>query len=148
MSQLNATAALVMAGYSVHACTDVTGFGLIGHLTEMAVASGVDVTLWAGSIPFINDAVELVRAGAVPGGTLNNMDYFGAGVKFSFSVSDAVKTLLFDAQTSGGLLIAVPLGESPGMLEELHRRGITEAACIGEISSEGKGMITIKEKAI
>jgi len=148
MSQLNAAAAMVMAGYSVHACTDVTGFGLIGHLTEMAVASAVDVTLWAGSVPFINNAVELVRAGAVPGGTMNNMDYFGAGVTFSFSVSDAVKTLLFDAQTSGGLLIAVPMGESPGMLEELHSRGITEAACIGEFSLEGKGMITIKEKAV
>ena len=148
MSQLNLTAARVMAGFPVNSCTDVTGFGLLGHLSEMTKASGVEVTLWADSIPFIKGAIELARAGAVPGGTLNNQDYFGSNVIFTFPVPDAVKTLLFDAQTSGGLLIALHKSEAGRLQEELHIAGIAEAACIGEIVSEGKGLITIKEKAI
>lgn len=146
MSQLNATAARIMAGYCVHSCTDVTGFGLLGHLSEMTKASGVDAIVWADSVPFIKQAMELVRAGAVPGGTLNNADYFGSGIKFDTSVSDVVRTLLFDAQTSGGLLIAVNKDDAGNLLDELHASGITEAASIGEIVSEGKGLITVKEK--
>jgi cysteine desulfurase len=148
MSQLNAHAARVMDEFSVHSCTDVTGFGLLGHLSEMTVASGVEATLWAESIPVIVGVIELIRAGAVPGGTLNNIDYFGSMVTFSFPVTDAVKTLLFDAQTSGGLLIALPQTEAVRMLDELHSSGIAEAACIGEIISEGDGLIIVKEKAI
>jgi selenide,water dikinase len=148
MSQLNAQAADVMTKFSVHSCTDVTGFGLLGHLSEMTVASGVEAVLWAESIPVINGAAELVRAGAVPGGTLNNIDYFGSSVTFDFPVSDALKILLFDAQTSGGLLIALPEMEAGRMLQDLHNSGIAEAACIGEIVSEGNGKISINEKAI
>jgi len=144
MSQLNAIPARVMARFSVHSCTDVTGFGLLGHMSEMTIASGVEATLWAESIPLIKGAIELVRVGAVPGGTINNSDYFKSIVTFSNSVSDAMKTLLFDAQTSGGLLIALPDTEAESILEQLHRSGVAEAACIGKIVSEGEGMITIK----
>jgi cysteine desulfurase len=148
MSQLNSTAAHVMDAFSVNACTDVTGFGLLGHLSEMTIASGVEAILWAESIPVIQGAIELVRAGAVPGGTLNNIDYFGSHISFAYPVSDAVRTLLFDAQTSGGLLISLPENDALQMIEELHTTGIAEAACIGKINLTGKGMITVKEKAI
>jgi cysteine desulfurase len=148
MSELNATAARVMSAFSVHSCTDITGFGLLGHLSEMTIASCVEAELWLESIPFIKGAIELARAGAVPGGTLNNADYFGPGVKFTFPISDAMKMLLFDAQTSGGLLIALPETEVDGILNELQGNGIAEASCIGKIISEGNGLISIKEKAV
>jgi cysteine desulfurase len=148
MSQLNATATLVMNEFSVNACTDITGFGLLGHLSEMTIASGVEALLWAESIPVIQGAIELARSGMVPGGTLSNIDYFGSHISFAFPVSEGVKTLLFDSQTSGGLLISLPESDASRLLEKLNSNGIAEAACIGKIISSGKGMITVKEKAI
>ena len=89
---------------------------------------------------------ELVRAGAVPGGTLNNIDYFSPRVLEEKPVSDVIKTLLFDAQTSGGLLIALPNQQAGQLLAGLHSSGIIAAACIGEIVKKGAGVITVKNK--
>ena len=146
MSTLNAKAAELMASFDVSSCTDVTGFGLLGHLSEMTVASKVDATVWADSVPLIPGVAELVRTGAVPGGTLNNVSYFSPRVILEKSVSEVLKTLLFDAQTSGGLLIALPKQHAVELLAGLHSSGIAEAACIGEIEKKGAGMITVKIK--
>lgn len=146
MSTLNAKAAELMLAYEVSSCTDVTGFGLLGHLSEMTKASRVDADLWADSVPFISGVEALVRAGAVPGGTLNNINYFSPGVSLEQTIPDVIKTLLFDAQTSGGLLIALPKQQSVQLLSGLHKAGILEAACIGEIVKEGNGRITVKNK--
>jgi len=146
MSALNDKAANIMAAYDVSSCTDITGFGLLGHLSEMTLASKADATLWADSVPFISGVSELVRAGAVPGGTLNNIDYFSPRVLEEKPVSDVIKTLLFDAQTSGGLLIALPNQQAGQLLAGLHSSGIIAAACIGEIVKKGAGVITVKNK--
>ncbi|HEX7411362.1 MAG TPA: selenide, water dikinase SelD [Bacteroidales bacterium] len=146
MSALNAKAAELMAAYNVSSCTDVTGFGLLGHLSEMTMASKADATIWVDSVPFISGVAELVRAGAVPGGTLNNISYFSPGIIVEQSVSDVIKTLLFDAQTSGGLLIGLPKQHVDQLLTGLHSNGIIAAACIGEIVKEGTGVITVKNK--
>ena len=146
MSALNATAAELMMTYDVSSCTDVTGFGLLGHLSEMTMASKVEATIWAENVPLISGVIELVRAGAVPGGTLNNISYFSPRVIMDQSVQEVIKTLLFDAQTSGGLLIALPKQYADQLLADLHESGIIEAACIGEIVKEGVGIITIKNR--
>ena len=146
MSALNATSARLMAAYDVSSCTDVTGFGLLGHLSEMTKASKVEATLWADSVPLISGVAELIRAGAVPGGTLNNISYFSPRVIFEQSVSEVINTLLFDAQTSGGLLIALSKHHAGQLIAELHSSGIKEAAIIGEIVMEGGGLITIKNR--
>lgn len=146
MSSLNAKAAELMMTYDVSSCTDVTGFGLLGHLSEMTMASKVEATIWADTIPLISGAIELVRAGAVPGGTLNNISYFSPRVIMDPSVPGVIRTLLFDAQTSGGLLIALPKQHADQLLEGLHNNGIIAAACIGEIVKEGGGMITLKNR--
>ena len=97
-----------MLRFDTHACTDVTGFGLIGHAREMAVASGVTLELEAASVRFLPGALAYVRQGAVPGGLKNNRDFASCAVEIIRPIQDDVETLLYDPQTSGGLLIALP----------------------------------------
>jgi cysteine desulfurase len=142
MSQLNRTAAETMANYKVSACTDVTGFGLLGHLREMSIASGCDIDLNFESIPFIKKARDFVVAGLVPGGTHSNLDWVSNDVDFgNFTRTD--KLLLCDAQTSGGLLIAVAEKDALKMLNDLRDRGIDSASVIGNVTSVGPGKIRI-----
>ncbi len=133
MSALNRTAAEVMAGFRVNACTDVTGFGLLGHLKEMVRGAGVSAILWPDKIPTAGGAFEYVSAGHIPGGGKNNQAYAADVVTWSPGTSPLLKVILSDAQTSGGLLISLPASEAPLMVEEMHRRGVAEACVIGEI---------------
>ena len=143
MVTLNKAAADVVAGYSVDACTDVTGFGLIGHLKEMVVASGVTAEVWAASVPVMNQVRELALAGAVPGGTINNLEFSGDVAEWDASMSEIDKMILCDAQTSGGLLIAVPEAGGEQLLGGLLEDGI-EAAFIGRITGQGTGRRSIR----
>ncbi|HSJ54514.1 MAG TPA: selenide, water dikinase SelD [Anaerolineae bacterium] len=143
MAGLNRAASEAMLEAGASACTDVTGFGLLGHLYEMARSSGVDVTIHAGSVPTLAAAWRFAGGGVVPGGTLNNLAYVEPHASFAPEVSRTAQLVLADAQTSGGLLISLPAARAGGLLAALHRQGIESAAAIGHVTGEGAGHITV-----
>ncbi|MBN1164443.1 MAG: selenide, water dikinase SelD, partial [Candidatus Krumholzibacteriota bacterium] len=147
MSALNRDAAEAMEGFSVHACTDVTGFGLLGHLREMTGSSGVDAEIWHNRVPVIEGVEEMILAGAVPGGTLNNRDFVAPFTRFDSTLSEADQLILCDAQTSGGLLIALPEGEAVRLVEVMNLRGV-RGVVIGRFRAEGRGSIEIVPEKI
>jgi selenide, water dikinase len=127
---------------SVHALTDITGFGLIGHAREMALASDVSLRLYASRIPLLEGALECVRAGHIPGGLNANRDFAECVVNYGEEIPDDVKTLLFDPQTSGGLLIAVVEDRSMELQKALNSAGVT-AVEIGEVLPKTKPLISV-----
>jgi cysteine desulfurase len=143
MSALNRNAANVASKYPVHACTDITGFGLLGHLYEMTKGSRVDAKIYAEHTPFIKGAEKLAQAGAVPGGTKDNLEFLAGVVQFADSISPLQKLLLADAQTSGGLLIALPGDKADACLEKLKKECEFPVSIIGEITKKGSGTIKI-----
>jgi cysteine desulfurase len=144
MATLNRAACEAMITVGANACTDITGFGLLGHLREVTVGSGVDVTLSAGTVPVLPAAWDLAGAGAVPGGTLNNLAHVADHVTFMPGVSRVAQLILADAQTSGGLLISLPENKADTLLTELKERGVTTAVRIGRVTAEGSGHITVE----
>ncbi len=144
MAALNRAAAEAMLEVGAHACTDITGFGLLGHLREMAAGSGVDVTMRAGVVPILPATWTFAGADVVPGGTLNNLTHVVPHVTFAPEVARATQLILADAQTSGGLLISLPAERAGLLLAALRARGVAEAALIGEIPSTGSGHITVE----
>jgi selenide,water dikinase len=142
MAELNAVAADVMAGYPVSACTDVTGFGLVGHLLEMTTGSGVTAELWVDRVPVLPGTLDLAVAGMVPGGSRDNLAYTDGRVSWPEELAEVQKLLMCDAQTSGGLLVAVPEPDDGPLLAQLHESGVGDAAVIGRIVAEGSGTIT------
>ncbi|AHV97364.1 selenide, water dikinase SelD [Paenibacillus sabinae] len=142
MSTLNKTAAEVMGSYEVHACTDVTGFGLLGHASEMAKGSGNGLVIWKDAVPVLPRARELAEEGFVPGGTRNNFAHLEGTVIYPESLDQIGRFLLCDAVTSGGLLISVAGQESESLLAALAAAGV-EAAIIGEVTAENPGLITV-----
>lgn len=143
MTTLNAGASRAMLAVGVSAATDVTGFGLLGHLHNMLSASGVAATLDATAVPFLRGAADAVERGAIPGGTKRNRDALSPHVTFGPGVHEVIRTLLFDAQTSGGLLIAVPEDRANGLIEALRREKTLVAARIGRIARGVPGSITV-----
>ena len=143
MMQLNRAASEAMLAVGVHACTDVSGFGLLGHLREMAEASGVGARINWKAVSVIDAAWELIEQDCVPDGTRNNMNYLTDYVKWHSSVPSATRLVLCDAQTSGGLLIAVSPKRTKKLLAALRRNGVSSAAVIGETTSESKGLIRV-----
>jgi selenide,water dikinase len=133
MATLNRDAALVLQDFSVHACTDITGFGFLGHLAEMVVGSGHGVRITAADIPVYPEALEWAAMGFIPAGAYNNRNFRGAFVDFGVDVPQNVQDLLFDPQTSGGLLIAVSTNEAERLVEILKAKGIASAAIVGEV---------------
>lgn len=144
MRALNRQASEAMLAAGATACTDVTGFGLLGHLRELAAASGVDVEVDAASVPFLDGARELAAAGAVPGGTRENLAHVGPHVDFAPSLSQVDRLLLADAQTSGGLLVALPEERAEAFLAALHGRGVGTARRIGRVAATGAGRIDVR----
>ncbi|MGB2988365.1 MAG: selenide, water dikinase SelD [Candidatus Zixiibacteriota bacterium] len=145
MSTLNRDAAEAMLEVGAHACTDVTGFGLLGHLREMTRASKVDAVIYASKVPVIKEAWDLAAAGAVPGGTLSNLDFVSDTVEWDESIPETAKLILCDAQTSGGLIIAVPEERKAEILGALRENRVTETAYIGDFAQRGEGKILVKE---
>ena len=133
MKMLNAEAAAVMLKHDIHAATDVTGFGLMGHAFKMADGSNVTLVFEESDLPLLQGALEQVRAGMIPGGGTRNREYYGPHVKISDEVSDEMALMAFDPQTSGGLLMSVPEAESIAMLAELHQAGCPDAAIVGRV---------------
>jgi len=134
MSTLNRSAAEAAATVPVHAVTDVTGFGLLGHLREMTRGSKVRVRVHAARIPLLPDVIALAEAGLVPGGTKRNLDAVAATVRWDPTLPPPLRSAIGDAQTSGGLLVATPDGA--GLLKALAAAGVEGAAQIGEVLAE------------
>jgi selenide,water dikinase len=145
MTTLNAGAARAMraTGGGVHAATDVTGFGLLGHLHNMLSASGLSAELDAASVPLLAKALELAAGGAVPGGTKRNREALTPHVTFAAAVPEPLRVLLFDAQTSGGLLIAVDPDRANTLVAALEREGTPVAARIGRLARGTPGAIAV-----
>lgn len=133
MAALNRDAAEAMASFPVHACTDITGFGLLGHLSEMVAGSGCSVSVTWRRVPLIPEALEYARNGFVPGGAHNNRKFFEPGIRMSESIEPPVRDLLYDPQTSGGLLISLDKESAGALLEKLREKGMTDAAIVGEV---------------
>jgi selenide,water dikinase len=128
--------------FAVHALTDVTGFGLIGHAREMALASDVSLIFQSASIPVIEGALECIRAGYIPGGLKANRDFAECTVDYDASVVDDLRTLLFDPQTAGGLLIAIAADEADALRSALQAAGVP-AVEIGEVLPRTKPLIRV-----
>jgi selenide,water dikinase len=137
MAQLNAAAAKLMDGFPVNSCTDITGFGLLGHLKEMVEASKVTAEIYANEVPQIPGAYELAAAGAIPGGTKNNMDFVSQVVTWGKDVPELMKIMLCDAQTSGGLLVSLPEAHAGRFIQKLWQEHQINGVKIGRIL-EGK----------
>jgi selenide,water dikinase len=144
MATLNRKASELMMEAGVHACTDVTGFGLLGHACEMIEGTDVGMVIYSDAVPFFPEAEEFAMMGLVPAGTYRNKEFRSHMVEVATNISDDRLLILFDAQTSGGLLISVPSPGAEELLNNLHEAGIREAAVIGKIVAEPKGKITIK----
>ncbi len=129
---------------AVGALTDITGFGLIGHARELALASDVSLRIVASAVPVLPGALECIRAGFIPGGLKNNRDFAECCAEFDSSVPHDVRTLLFDPQTAGGLLISVAASAADTLLSSLRAKKIP-AALIGEVLPHTKPLITISE---
>jgi selenide,water dikinase len=142
MKTLNAAAAEAAQEVGVRAGTDVTGFGLLGHLRGMLVASGVAARLRFSAIPIINGVLGLARQGIYPGGSARNLETFGKTTRFDGAWSDSEKIAVADAQTSGGLLLSVAPKKADSLARALEKRGVPDFARIGEIEKGEAGHIT------
>uniref|UniRef100_A0A7C3Z0Q3 Selenide, water dikinase SelD n=1 Tax=candidate division WOR-3 bacterium TaxID=2052148 RepID=A0A7C3Z0Q3_UNCW3 len=142
MTRLNRETSLVMQKVGVNAATDVTGFGLLGHLFEMAVASKVGIKVFASEIPLIEGVKELVEKGIIDSGVMMNKNSFGAEITFAENIPPFYQTILFGSESSGGFLISCPKRKRERLFEGLKRKRI-EAKIIGEVTKENPGKILV-----
>lgn len=147
MTTLNRDAAEAGRAAGVRCATDITGFGLLGHLHSLLRASGCAAELYASAVPLLPGAAELVAKGAVPGGTKRNQAAVAAAVTFDAAIGEATRVLLADAQTSGGLLLAVKPAALDTLLRELANRGTLAAAVIGTVVTGDPGVIIVTAAA-
>ena len=143
MTTLNKKAAeVISSGFAVHAMTDVTGFGLIGHAREIALASSVSLRFYVNRIPLLDGAMECVRAGHIPGGLRANREFAECVVGCEDGISEETKTILFDPQTAGGLLISVAPDDATELTKTLNAAGVP-AVEIGEVLPSTRPLITV-----
>ena len=145
MSELNNKSAEIIKKYPVHACTDVTGFGLLGHLSEMTAPDKIDAEIYVESVPVIQEVWEFAGGGIIPGGTRNNLSFLQNKTYWDDGISQTEQYILCDAQTSGGLLFAVAPEYEKQVISDLHQAGIKQAGRIGHFTGYDKGTITIKK---
>jgi selenide,water dikinase len=143
MTTLNRGAAEVLARFEVHALTDITGFGLLGHLRNITAASGVVAQVWFDRVPVLSAARRYVAEGIAPGGTRANWRFLADWVEYAPGISQEEQFLLCDAQTSGGLLAAVPEAGAEAVARALSESGTLAAAIVGRIAAAGNGRITV-----
>ncbi len=136
MAALNRTAADVMSNFDVGACTDVTGFGLLGHLAEMVSGSGVSARIISEQVPLISEALEFADMGLIPAGAYKNREFRESMIEFAETVPRSRQDVLVDPQTSGGLLISVKARQAEALLSALRDADIGDAAGIGEILND------------
>jgi selenide,water dikinase len=144
MATLNRKAAELMTEVEVHACTDITGFGLLGHACEMIEGADVGMVVYSSSIPLLPETEGYAQMGLIPGGTIRNRDFRLNMIETVAGISDVQLLILFDAQTSGGLLISLPESEAELLVERMREQGIMDATIIGEVVDKPKGKIVVK----
>ena len=145
MIQLNKYAAEVAVKYQVHAMTDVTGYGLVGHLLEMLDSSGMDATIFTEKLPLLPGAMEWANKKVIPGGLVTNLKYYKPRLDLGPGVSESMEYLTVDPQTSGGLLISTPAASAERLLQELPANGVDQARIIGQITqASDKPRITLQ----
>ncbi|WP_083189797.1 selenide, water dikinase SelD [Orenia metallireducens] len=137
MTTLNDKAVAPMQEIGVNACTDVTGFGLLGHLWEMAEGSGVEIEVFASELPIFADALEYAEMGLIPEGAYSNKKHLEEKVEFATEMEQSIVDMLFDPQTSGGLLISVSEDKVADLLIELYALGINDATVIAKVRGHG-----------
>ena len=144
MTTLNRKPKEVMDAFPVHACTDITGFGLLGHSIEMAEPSGVSFEIFADKIPYVTDARDLAEMGMIPAGAYKNKEYFGSKVDAT-GVKEVFADLLFDPQTSGGLMYAVEAKYGDDIIKVLRESGLaTKVAVIGQVVPKKEKLIYVR----
>jgi selenide,water dikinase len=144
MATLNRKASELMLTVDVHACTDITGFGLLGHACEMIEGTDVGMVIHPDAVPYFPEAKEYAEMGMVPGGTTRNRDFRLKMVEIDKNVSKVMVDILFDPQTSGGLLISVPAADAEPLVKRMRREGIKDATIIGEVVAKPKGRIVVR----
>lgn len=135
MAELNRAAAAVMKQFSVHACTDITGYGLLGHLAEMVEDSGMALRLESRKIPILPEAMDYAGMGMMPAGAFKNKEFRLHMIEFSSEIDPLIQDILFDPQTSGGLLICVKREQADDLVNKLIEEGVRESKIIGEVIS-------------
>lgn len=145
MTTLNGPAAeLLRSTEGVHACTDITGFGFLGHALEMAEGSGVAMTIRAAAVPFFAGAGPLAEEGIIPGGLIRNRKFREGQFTVAPGCPHWLVDILFDPQTAGGLLIALPAAQAEGLVARLRAAGVTAAAVVGEVLAGPAGTVRIE----
>jgi selenide,water dikinase len=144
MATLNKDAAQIMEDYPVHACTDITGFGFLGHLAEMVVDSGTGIRIQTDRLPILPQTLNYAGMGLVPAGAYKNREFFERHVDFATGVDILIQDILFDPQTSGGLLICVEGDRADDLLQALKQKGIHDAAIVGQVEPEPKERIVVE----
>lgn len=143
MLELNRNASEVMLNFSVSACTDITGFGLLGHAAEMARASKVTLEIEVDKIPILPGVADLAAMGMIPAGTYSNRDFLAGEIAIPESLRPETAAILFDPQTSGGLFISVPQEKAGSMMEELKRKGV-RGAVVGKVIEKTDKLIKVR----
>ncbi len=143
MTALNKEASELMQAVGAHACTDITGFALLGHACQMAHNSQVGLELHFASVPFLPKAEEFATRGCCPAGLQRNREFYSKTVEFAPQVPAPVKDMLFDPQTSGGLLISLAPKTAESLLDRLHEAGVPQAAIIGEVVAGPTGKVLV-----
>jgi selenide,water dikinase len=146
MRALNRAAAEIMTAAGVTTATDITGFGLAGHLGEIAAQSGVVIEVYASAIPVFSGVLDLIRNGVISGAVERNREYASSFVKREKDAGEDLETLLYDPQTSGGLLMAVRKGKAPAVLSALRKNGVPAAAIIGRVVRKGQARIVLRAR--
>lgn len=136
MSYLNKDASEAAMQVGVHACTDITGFGLLGHAFEMADGSNTTIEIWADLLPIIKECIELAKDGIIPAGAYNNRKHLEGKVAFKSKPVQYLEDIMFDPQTSGGLLFAVPEEKADKLLQLLSKHNKTECAIVGKVKEK------------
>lgn len=144
MLTLNDKASELMQEVGVHACTDITGFGFVGHTAQLAQNSRVGINISLAALPVFPEAVEFARQGIGPGGLQSNREFYSSHLKISSKVPTHWQDILFDPQTSGGLLLSLAPAKAERLLSRLRQAGVEGAAIIGEVAGEPRGVITVK----
>jgi selenide,water dikinase len=143
MATLNKTARDIMVQFHVHSCTDVTGFAFLGHSYEMAQGSNCTIRVQVDKVPYHAEALELASMGLIPAGAYRNREYAQAGVQVRGNISLAMQDILYDPQTSGGLLFAIPAEEAEACLAQM-KQWIPEAAIVGYVTEKEDSYIILE----
>jgi selenide,water dikinase len=143
MATLNDKSSAAMRDADAHSCTDITGFGFLGHALQMAQNSGVGFVIAGGAVPFFPEAIDFSVAGFLPGGLQRNRDYYSTCVTFASGISEHLRRVLFDPQTSGGLLISVGAASAAALLGVLRGAGLG-AVAVGDVVGEPSGKIVVQ----